>query len=761
MVRNLYGNPHSSSVAAQDTSKKIESIRLRLLHYFNADPEEFDLVFVANATAGIKLVTEALRESENGFWLGYHNAAHTSIVGMRELAKDYKCFASDQEVEDWLDTPESLYDTPRGASLFAYPAQSNMNGTRFPLHWCHRVREKTSRQVFTLLDAAGLASTAPLNIASCHPDFTVLSLYKIFGFPDLGVLIVRKASGSIFGKRRYFGGGTVDMVTCGEQSWHERKSHSLHEQLEDGSLPIHNILALDAAFDTYGTIFGSLHQVSRHCAFLAQRLFSGLSELHHSNQKRVCKFYHQTSCDFLDMGRQGPVVAFNIRDAQGSWVGTTEVEKLASVKSIQLRTGGLCNPGGVATALNLSAEDLKRNFASGQRCGSDNDVMHGQPTGMIRVSVGPANTITDVDAFLFFIQEFFVTTSNTLYREPVLVDDKSHLAPYTVESLTVYPIKSCSGWTVPHNKPWVIHKEGLAWDREWCLILAGSGAVMSQKRYPKMALIHPSLDMEEGLLRVSFADKSRNILPIVIPLYLEPSSPMMQGDCSRNARVCDDDIAARIYTAPDIVNFFSQALGVACFLGRFPAGGTNAFGRHAKSNLQASRTLRGKKLSSARTVGGQDEYQKRPILLSNESPVLTITRSSLNRLNEQIKANGGKAVRAAAFRANIVLAETLPLSEHEREQPYAEDGWRMMKIGTEVFELLGPCRRCQMVCIDQDTGERHQEPFVTLAKTRRFDGMIFFGQHSCHVPRVDLQPEGARRHAIATISAGDAVMPVE
>jgi len=318
MIQNLYGNPHSTSIAAQETSKKIESIRLRLLQFFNADPEDFDLVFVANATAGIKLVAEAMRELEGGFWLGYHNAVHTSVVGMRELAKKHTCFASNDEVEDWLETAALFSEETCSTHLFAYPAQSNMNGARFPLDWCHRIRDRSRGKVFTLLDAAGLASTSPLNLAdaSCCPDFTVLSLYKIFGFPDLGVLVVRKAAGSIFSNRKYFGGGTVEMVTCGEYSWHARKSRSLHEQLEDGSLPIHNILALDAAFDTYETLFDTLERVARHCASLAQRMFSGLSELHHSNERKVCNLYHERSCDFLDLRRQGPVIAFNICDAQ-------------------------------------------------------------------------------------------------------------------------------------------------------------------------------------------------------------------------------------------------------------------------------------------------------------------------------------------------------------------------------------------------------------------------------------------------------------
>jgi molybdenum cofactor sulfurtransferase len=129
-----------------------------------------------------------------------------------------------------------------------------------------------------------------------------------------------------------------------------------------------------------------------------------------------------------------------------------------------------------------------------------------------------------------------------------------------------------------------------------------------------------------------------------------------------------------------------------------------------------------------------DSIPSRPILLSNESPILVVSRSSLNRLNEQIKANGGRAVHAEAFRANIVVAEyhksgTLGLFQ----DPYAEDNWSYMRIGNQFFEMLGSCRRCQMVCIDQESGERTEEPFSTLAKTRRFDSKVFFGQHACHV----------------------------
>jgi len=140
------------------------------------------------------------------------------------------------------------------------------------------------------------------------------------------------------------------------------------------------------------------------------------------------------------------------------------------------------------------------------------------------------------------------------------------------------------------------------------------------------------------------------------------------------------------------------------------------------------------------------------LLLSNESPILTISRSSLNRLNESIKAEGGKAAQAEVFRANIVVAEK-PQYPPGAEQAYAEDDWRYLRIGQQYFEMLGPCRRCQMICVDQQTAERNAEAFVTLSKTRRFDGRVYFGEHTRHLPRLVDSAQNA------SIMVGDAVQP--
>ncbi|KAF2645485.1 PLP-dependent transferase [Massarina eburnea CBS 473.64] len=763
MMANLYGNPHSASNSSQLTTRRVEDIRLRLLEMFGADPAEFDVVFVANATAGIKLVMEAFRDQEDGYWYGYHRDAHTSLIGVREAAFEHHCFTTDTEVDEWIGEGG---DGVRRPALFAYPAQSNMNGRRLPLEWSRCIRDKRG-SVYTLLDAAAYVSTSPLDLSDpdAAPDFTVLSLYKIFGFPDLGALIVRQASASIFDKRRYFGGGTVESVVCLREQWHAKKE-MLHERLEDGTLPIHSIMALDAAMSVHQELYGSMRDVSKHTSFLAAKLYEGLSSLSHGNGASVCHVYKDSTSTYGESHTQGPVVAFNLQNQHGGWVSNAEVEKLAAIKNFQLRTGGLCNPGGVASSLDLAPWEMRANFSAGQRCGNDNDIIRAKPTGMIRVSLGAMSTLNDVASFVHFVREFFAQDASPAVTPPITLKQSKPLiaSRLHVESLSVYPIKSCAAFSVPPRKAWEVRREGLAWDREWCLVHQGTGAALSQKRYAEMALIRPSIDLEKGVLRVRLMGRLQETAStdeITVPLSADPRLFSDENTFKgANAKVCGDSIKAKTYKSRQISDFFTQALGVACHLARFPAVGDGdgplACSRHSKPHLQ-----RKQKAGELHVPGAFPDSRaatagtavSKPILLSNESPILTISRSSLNRLNELIKADGGKAAQAEVFRANIVVAEGLHYPPGA-EQAYAEDDWRYLQIGQQYFEMLGPCRRCQMVCVDQQTAERNQEPFVTLSKTRRFDGRVYFGEHTSHLP---MKNGASALVQNPTIAVGDAV----
>ncbi|KAL9598100.1 MAG: hypothetical protein Q9219_004731 [cf. Caloplaca sp. 3 TL-2023] len=413
MKGNLLGNPHSESPSSSLATHYVETARHRMLRFFRADPEHFDLIFVANATAAIKMVAEGVRDEH--LWVGYHGDAHTSLVGLRQLASaGSRCFLSDHEVEQWISQgptshmQEKNKDNKRPIGLFAYPGQSNMNGRRLPLDWAGRLRRAAARangEMYTLFDAAALVASTQLDLSD-HvnaPDFTSLSFYKIFGFPDLGCLIVRKQAGHVLLKRSYFGGGTVDMVINGAgvaDAWHATRQTSLHEALEDGTGAFHSIASLHCAVDVHEKLYGSMTQVSQHANHLASVLFDQMSTLTHSNGRPIVAVYKSRTSNYRDRKSQGPTIAFNVRDVNGRWIGKSNFEHFAMKYGIQLRTGGVCNPGGIALYLNLTPEEMRENFEEGLRCGNGIDEMHGKPTGIVRVSFGAMSSMREVETFM-------------------------------------------------------------------------------------------------------------------------------------------------------------------------------------------------------------------------------------------------------------------------------------------------------------------------------------------------------------------------
>lgn len=436
LASNLYGNPHSANEPAARSGRAVDEVRERALRFLGADPAHFDLVFVANATAAVKLVADAFHDLASrgsrgtGFWYGFHKDAHTSLVGVRELAGQGEgaagpgshCFGSDEEVEMWLRNPDSVVPdygaagsggvgdgrgSPpssasrrrRGLGLFAWPGQSNLSGRRLPLSWAGRVRSSPAlRQgTYTLLDCAALASTAPLSDVfrdpAAAPDFACVSFYKIFGFPDLGGLVVRRDSGHVLTLRKYFGGGTVTMVSVLGPAWHRikgrdagefrgagvgatsmregagdgRGSYDVHDGLEDGTLPFHNIIALGEAIDVHEKLYGSMDRVSRHTTDLSLRLYQGLNSLTHKTGRPLCHIYSEDGGQgFGDAKKQGATIAFNLLDPNGHYIPYSDVEKIANSNQIYVRSGGKCSLERTRRFVVSLAETSNRHLLSGR-----------------------------------------------------------------------------------------------------------------------------------------------------------------------------------------------------------------------------------------------------------------------------------------------------------------------------------------------------------------------------------------------------------
>ena len=119
-------------------------------------------------------------------------------------------------------------------------------------------------------------------------------------------------------------------------------------------------------------------------------------------------------------------------------------------------------------------------------------------------------------------------------------------------------------------------------------------------------------------------------------------------------------------------------------------------------------------------------------------PVLAIGQRSLDDLNTRTPV----PVSMRRFRPNFVIGGGAP---------YAEDGWRRIRIGSVEFEGVENCERCELPTVDPETGipDARREPMRTLARyRRRSTGRVFLGQNL--VPR-----------STGTVRVGDRVVVLE
>jgi uncharacterized protein YcbX len=139
--------------------------------------------------------------------------------------------------------------------------------------------------------------------------------------------------------------------------------------------------------------------------------------------------------------------------------------------------------------------------------------------------------------------------------------------------------------------------------------------------------------------------------------------------------------------------------------------------------------------------------------LADEYPLLLAGSASLDALNDLIARDHPEAAAAGPvpmtrFRPNLVVDDPTP---------WAETGWRRIRIGEVEFEVVQQCGRCVMTTVDQETGLlTGQQPLRTLRKRRRFGSKAAFGMHL-----VPLSPYGTLRvgDPLTVLEAGDVPQP--
>jgi selenocysteine lyase/cysteine desulfurase len=379
LAGGIFGNPHSESPASRASTDAIERARDLVLQFFDVDRATHDVVFTANTTAAIKLVAESYPfDSERACVLSIDN--HNSVNGIREYARAAGAAIRYVDVgSQWRtgthacppaqDRQECLSSIEVARGLFAFPAQSNFSGTRYPLALVDVAHE---RGLDVLLDAAAYAPSHALSLRECNADFVALSFYKLFGWPTgVGALIARRGALAKL-RRPWFAGGTVLYASVGAGRHRLRLGH---DAFEDGTPNFLGIAALESGFALLNEI--GMERIAAHV-------------------ERLTSMFADEVSDFATMvGR----TTLNI-DGVPYW----DVEERARRENISLRGGCFCNPGaselafglrGVGRCLDALGDDFTvQRFAD---CA-------GRPVGAVRVSFGIANNDADVARVIDFLR---------------------------------------------------------------------------------------------------------------------------------------------------------------------------------------------------------------------------------------------------------------------------------------------------------------------------------------------------------------------
>ena len=240
-----------------------------------------------------------------------------------------------------------------------------------------------------------------------------------------------------------------------------------------------------------------------------------------------------------------------------------------------------------------------------------------------------------------------------------------------------YPVRSLRGQSLEQA---TIEPRGILGDRRW-MVVDDTGRFLTRREFSRMALFDVRAT-PDGLL---LSHPDHGTVHVGQP---DAAAPLI------HARVWKDIVPVRCADAQ-----------TGDFL-------TRAIGRPAQLVYQPDESRRAIDPAYA---DPDDETS-----LSDGYPLLVTALGSLAALNERLALPIG----ITRFRPNLVI---------DGVEPWAEDKWRLIRIGGATLRIVKPCSRCINTTQDELTGERFEgnDPLKTLRWMGRMTkGGIMFGQNA-------------------------------
>jgi uncharacterized protein YcbX len=238
-----------------------------------------------------------------------------------------------------------------------------------------------------------------------------------------------------------------------------------------------------------------------------------------------------------------------------------------------------------------------------------------------------------------------------------------------ISRLYCYPIKSCGGVALDATH---VSLRGIQHDRAWAVVDLKTRKILTQREAPKLCLIRADVVGDELHYWTNDADRQRTTVGA--------------SESKRIVRMTADIWGEKVEVEDQGIwssGWFTAVLGRPCALVRLP---------------------------EARRPKGRD------INFADAYECLIISEASLEDLNSRLET----PLQMDRFRPNIVVAGC---------EPYAEDGWGMIRLSGLHAEAGAPCVRCVITTTDQATGVRGKEPLRTLATYRKAEKGVTFGRN--------------------------------
>ena len=259
----------------------------------------------------------------------------------------------------------------------------------------------------------------------------------------------------------------------------------------------------------------------------------------------------------------------------------------------------------------------------------------------------------------------------------------------TIAQLFVYPVKSCAGIEVQAAR---LTETGLEWDRAW-MVVDRQGQFVTQRELPRMALIQPTLMATELELRAPG-------MP-VLAVQFDAVGPLV------SVQVWDDHVPAHDM-GDQVAAWFSQFF---------------SNGAHSTHYRLVRFDLAHRRVASLKWTDGVPALNQ----FCDGFPLLVISESSLDGLNQRLQDSGHDAVTMARFRPNLVLGGV---------EAHDEDRVAHIRVDAEPATVslkpVKPCPRCPIPNIDPATAISSPAVGDTLQGYRqdaRVNGAVTFGMN--------------------------------